>query len=270
MEEQRPALEAKGIRIAVITYDPRPALAHFAARRKISYALLADPESRVIRAFGILNETVKPDSPGFGVPYPGTFMVDPKGVVKSKYFEDDYRERHAAGSIVLREFNTPLGKGTVAKSPHLTVTTSATNATVFMGRRITLVADIELPKKMHVYAPGVNGYKPIEWLMNADKAAGAEPVRFPASRTRHLKAIGEKVPVYENRFRLTRDLSVGVGPEAREAAKRGVLEVEGTLRFQACDDKQCYLPESIPVKWTFQAQAPDSERVPAGMRGKVK
>lgn len=270
MEEQRAALDAKGIRIAVVTYDPRSALAHFAARRKIGYALLSDPDSKAIRAFGILNETVKADSPGFGVPYPGTFIVDAKGIVKSKYFEDDYRERFAAGTIVLREFKTPLGKGTVAKSPHLTVTTTATNATVFIGRRITLVADIELPKKMHVYAPGVTGYKPVDWIMNPDKAATAEPVQFPASRTLHLKAIGEKVPVFEGRFRLTRDLTIGVGPEAREAAKRGALEVSGELRFQACDDRQCYLPESVPVKWTFEVQKADSERVPPEMRGKVK
>lgn len=254
----------------MITYDPRPALAHFASRRKISYALLSDPDSKAIRAFGILNEAVKPDTPGFGVPYPGTFIVDAKGVVKSKYFEDDYRERFAAGTIVLREFNMPGAKGTSVKSPHLTVTTSATNSAVFIGRRITLVADIELPKKMHVYAPGVSGYKPLEWIMNEDKSAVAEPVQLPASRTLLLKAIGEKVPVYEGRFRLTRDLTIGVGPEAREAAKRGTLEVQGALRFQACDDRRCYLPESIPLKWTFEVQKSDSERVPPEMRGKVK
>ncbi len=74
----------------------------------------------------------------------------------------------------------------------------------------------------------------------------------------------------DEEVRLVRDLTVATGAAAREALKSGVLEVQGVLRYQACDDKQCYLPESLPLKWTFQVQKPDSERVPAELRGKVK
>ena len=28
------------------------------------------------------------------------------------------------------------------------------------------------------------------------------------------------------------------------------LTIKGTLRYQACDDKVCYLPQSIPLSWT--------------------
>jgi len=38
----------------------------------------------------------------YGVPYPGTFILDAKGVVVSRYFEDDYRERVSASDILLR------------------------------------------------------------------------------------------------------------------------------------------------------------------------
>ena len=28
------------------------------------------------------------------------------------------------------------------------------------------------------------------------------------------------------------------------------VAVAGTLEFQACDDKVCFVPESVPVSWT--------------------
>ena len=30
------------------------------------------------------------------------------------------------------------------------------------------------------------------------------------------------------------------------------LKIDGTLRYQACDDVICYLPESRPVSWTIK------------------
>ena len=81
-----------------MSYDSVAVLKSFADRRHITFPLLSDPESKIIRAFGILNETVKPGTPQFGIPYPGTFIVDAKGTVVSKYFEEDFRERVSAGS----------------------------------------------------------------------------------------------------------------------------------------------------------------------------
>jgi hypothetical protein len=41
-------------------------------------------------------------------------------------------------------------------------------------------------------------------------------------------------------------------PQA-QAALRGkdTLTVKGSLEYQACDDKICYNPESIPLSWTL-------------------
>jgi hypothetical protein len=43
----------------------------------------------------------------------------------------------------------------------------------------------------------------------------------------------------------------------------GNFVVEGTLRYQACDDRVCYVPQELPVKWTFQYAEFDRQRVPA-------
>jgi hypothetical protein len=61
--------------------------------------------SRVIRSYGLLNTTVAADSFSFGIPYPGTFILDHSRTVKSKYFEADFRERYAVADILVREFD---------------------------------------------------------------------------------------------------------------------------------------------------------------------
>jgi hypothetical protein len=36
----------------------------------------------------------------------------------------------------------------------------------------------------------------------------------------------------------------------------GTTAVAGTLSYQACDDRLCYLPESIPVTFTLPGPQP--------------
>jgi hypothetical protein len=38
------------------------------------------------------------------------------------------------------------------------------------------------------------------------------------------------------------------------AKVKGAVTIEGTLRYQACDDRMCYVPKSVPLKWTLQVQ----------------
>lgn len=39
-----------------------------------------------------------------------------------------------------------------------------------------------------------------------------------------------------------------------------MLTVHGRLDYQACDDKICYNPASIPLSWSFAVGALDRER----------
>ena len=40
------------------------------------------------------------------------------------------------------------------------------------------------------------------------------------------------------------------------------LEIQGKLAYQACDDKVCFLPEQLPLKFQIEIEAQDEERVP--------
>jgi hypothetical protein len=48
----------------------------------------------------------------------------------------------------------------------------------------------------------------------------------------------------------------------------GRFILEGTLRYQACDDRVCYIPQNLPVKWTLQFQDLDRQRVPNELQRK--
>lgn len=268
MEQQARSFAVRGWNVAAITYDSPAILKSFAARRAISYPLLADEGSKVIRAFGILNENIPKDSPVYGVPFPVTYLLDAKGRVRSKYVEEDYRERYSAANILVREFHQPGVGGAEIQARHLTIRTSASNAGVYAGSRILLLLDLVLPPKMHVYAPGVQGYIPIDWSMKESRGWMPLPALYPAARTLLLPAIGEKVPVYERNVRIARDLVVGQNAELKSVVDPGgaTITLEGSFRYQACDDKVCYVPETVPLKWTFPVAPLDSERAPKELR----
>src|SRR6266478_3427553 len=243
-----------GLGIAAISYDSEAVLRSFAERRGIHYPLLSDSDSKVIRELGLLNETVPKNQPFFGVPYPGTFILDAKRVIVAKYFEDDYRQRYTSADILAHQFNLiPTSAKTEVEGRQLKLTASASNSIVATGQRVALVLDIDLKPNMHVYAPGVEGYIAIDWKMKESDAAAVHEVIFPPSVKLLLPAIGETVPVYKDHFRLTRDITIGADAKVRAALdSSGNLVVEGTLHYQACDDRLCYLPQQLPVKWTLQ------------------
>lgn len=105
MEESRPALEKQGLRLAAISYDTVGILADFSARRKIGFPLLADVGSVLINRLGLLNELQPKTILKYGVPHPGTFVLDGNGKVISKHFEQDPKERETVGAILTSAFN---------------------------------------------------------------------------------------------------------------------------------------------------------------------
>jgi hypothetical protein len=79
-----------------------------------------------IRAFGILNETMKPDTAFYGILHPGTFIVNVQGKVRSKYFEDDFRERVSASDILIQESGKQADAGSgVSETKHLRLAVTA-------------------------------------------------------------------------------------------------------------------------------------------------
>jgi hypothetical protein len=59
------------------------------------------------------------------------------------------------------------------------------------------------------------------------------------------------VDVYQKPFEVKQELALDASPAGRAALKGvSMLTVQGTLRYQACDDNVCYPPRTVPLTWT--------------------
>ena len=271
LEQHLGAIRKQGLGVAAISYDSVGALKSFADRQHITYPLLSDPESKIIRTYDIFNETVKRGNPAYGIPYPGIYVVDARGMVVSKYFEDDFKERVSTADILARQFGAPVDvvRGAV-EAKHLQITTAASNDIARPGLRIALSLDIEMKPKMHVYAPGVQGYIPIDWQLDeGGPAAKRHSFEYPYSEMLRLEAIGETVPVYRGHIRIRREITFGQeGVLKPLVSATGEVIVKGSFRYQACDDRECYVPEDVPLVWRFKYQGLDLQRAPAEFQHK--
>jgi hypothetical protein len=252
----------QGLGVAAISYDSPGILRNFAERMKISYPLLSDRDSATIRAFGLLNTQVPRNSPQYGVPHPGMYIVGADGKVKARYFEKAYQERFTPDTILAKEFGVSGIPVTEIRTEHLTITASQSQNKVRGGNRVTLTAEFALPPEMHLYAPGVRGYRPVEFNVEPNPALTIHQAGFPKPQVLFLPAIKERVPVYAGKFRITRDVTVAA------AVRDPAIELKGTIEYQACDDKICYLPKSVPLRFSLVVEAHDRERVPEALRRK--
>ncbi len=251
-----------GLGLVAISYDPVPVLADFARRRGITFPLLSDEGSRVIREYGILNTTVpETNHEQFGIPFPGTFIVDPRGIVTSRFFEEAYQERNTVASVMAR-----LGRGlpapaTKISGSHLEVTTYLSDQTAAPGTHLSIVLDVRPAPRVHVYAPGVTNYKPIALTIDATPGLVVRDVQFPASEDFYFKPLNEHVRVYEKPFRIVQDVAIDASPAGTRALS-GLdrLTITGTLTYQACDDKICFNPQALPLQWTVSLKPLDRER----------
>ena len=187
-----------------------------------------------------------------------------QGRVTSRFFEDFYRERNTAASLMLRlGIETNPVSGTRGETPHLAITASQTNAEVSAGSRISLILDIEPRPDIHVYAPGADelGYRVIALRLGDDPLVELEPTAYPASEIYHFEPLDEKVPVFQRPFRMVQEVVVGASPEAIEAlGSVDVITLGGQLDYQACDDAVCFEPVSVPLSWTLAVEPLDRQR----------
>lgn len=86
-------LAARGYKLAAISYDPTDVLAGFTEKWAIPYPLVSDLGSVTIDAWKLRDVRYKPDSFAWGVPYASIYVLSPKGVLRAKLAEEDYKVR---------------------------------------------------------------------------------------------------------------------------------------------------------------------------------
>jgi len=262
LEESRAALQRNGFGLCAISFDSAEALKAFAHERDIGFPLLSDPASEIIRRFGLLDESVAPGSPVYGVPVHGTLLVDENGVVQSRYFDGNVG--HSAGVVLTRLFTSPHGTHErLVVHDHLRLKSYAAALQVKPGEPLELTIDITLNDDVFAFAGDTIGRAVgFTWEMDVSPAYSSQPVIFPQPQLRTMRSDSSKVAIHRGNVRLVRRVTLD-GDPGRVAAlmqPAGDLLIKGTLRFQVCNDTLCYAERKIPLRWSFNlADVPRSK-----------
>jgi len=245
LQNAKAKFEQQGIKLAAISYDSEAILTDFAKRHNIEFPLLADPDSKVIRSFNVLNAGAKGMTKG--MVHPGFFYIDDSGVIRDKYFEPKYTNRFTANNVIGKlfpELTQEVSQN--VEAPHLRLTLLQSDRTVVLGSRLTLAVEVELPPGVHVYSPGVQGYKPIQLELHpAEEIEVATPI-YPGSKILYLQAIKEQVSVFKGKFRISQDVTlpvpkVGAGIRAT-LGQAETVTIRGELHYQACEQRFAIRP----------------------------
>ena len=165
--------------MAAISYDSEEILKYFADQRNIEFPLLADPDSKTIRAYQVLNTEAVGQFKGMA--RPGFFFIDTKGVIREKFFEAKYRERLSGNNVISKLFPELSEEvSSTVEAPHLQLAAEQSDRTGIPGSRITLIAEVRLPRDIHVYAPGTKGYKSVDLAIDSPPGLELTPPDLPS------------------------------------------------------------------------------------------
>lgn len=247
-------LRDAGIKLYAVSYDDTEALAAHAAARGIEFPLLSDLDSQVIREYGVMNTIIQPeDVPFYGVPFPGIFLLDENGVVTDKLFNPHFANRETAETIVDRALGRievgdedPVATFTEDDGIEVTAFLRGGGGVLRIGPRRRLVVRFSLPAGLHIYGePVPEGMVATHVEIEAPDGIRCEAVESPPTRPLVLPGLDPPLHVWEGIV----DFVVPVfGNSALAAhfdsAEPAPLEVQIKVRYQACDDTQCFIPRT--------------------------
>ncbi len=256
----------QGLGLIAISYDAPETHKKFTASRGITFPLISDAGSAIIKRYGLLNETVDPKASTYGIPHPGTFIVDRQGKVLSRFFEDAYQERYTAATILNTLGSGMAGSTVTATTMHLSMIASISDTVAAPGERLAITVNVTPKPGMHLYAPGKHDYRVVQLTIDPQPWLRSQDTVYPASEIYHFKPLDERVEVFMKPFRLRRDVTLLATPAAQKLlAGMTSVTITGALEYQACDDKVCFNPARVPVSFTVSLKGLD-RRPPGGGR----
>jgi hypothetical protein len=236
-----------------------PAIAAFAQAHDVPFPLLSDVDSAVIRDYGILNTQVQPgDVPIYGIPFPGSYVVDEDGVVVAKFFHDSYKKRDssenlidaALGRIILQPYEPTHSGGD--PDVRVSATLHGGGGVLKQGSIRHVVVRFELRDGLHIYGePVAEGMIPTTVEVRGPEGIRVgEPILAP-TETLRLPGLDIELQVWSG----TVDISIPVYASAPllselRAITTPSITLEVTVRYQACNDETCLLPrtEKLPLE----------------------
>lgn len=254
MQEAHDKLERAGMKLYAISYDDVDALAAFAEAQSIDYTMLSDANSEVIRSLGILNTNVAPhEVPFYGIPFPGTYVIDEDGRVVAKFFPRHITLRESVETFI----DAAAGKITIADDEPQQVADDHDDVRVSVafhggdalrtGLQRRIVARFDLPEGVHIYGePVPDGMVATTVDVSGPDGLVVEAPILPPTEPFEIKGMGAKLDVWSGVV----DIVVPVWAESKLApfsvpdGETPTATIDVRVRYQACDDYACRLPRT--------------------------
>ena len=119
---------------------------------------------------------------------------------------------------------------------------------VRQGTGVRAAIRVRLPEGLHTNAnkPRDPSLIPIVLSIDAPAGVSVEEIVYPEPTDLAQEGVEELLAVYEEEFVIGVQLNVAgdVGP--------GEIAVPASLRYQACDERVCYIPATVSTGWTLE------------------
>ena len=240
------ALTAADVQVFALSYDEPAALRDFRDAHNITYTLLADPESTIIRQFGILNTLIaEDDHPWFGIPYPGTYVINPEGLITHKFFENNLAVRVGPEQLLRAVGGAPADVAAPAQVQAGEVTTRVylEGATLPVCVQRDLVAEFTVPDGRHLYAsPAPAGCVAVNMVLDEHPGVVIRNLTRPPGEPHVLANSDERFAVHHHSVELR--LPITINGAVTQSDGPDSVALNGTLHWQTCDDTVCDIPAS--------------------------
>lgn len=222
--------------------------------------MLSDPDSEVIRSYGILNTLVpEDDHPWFGMPFPGVYVTNSDGVITSKFFENHLALRPTVEQLAraVQGDHTVAGElGAATPVDEVAVQVQVDERPIARGMQRDLQVTFRIPPGQHLYdAPVPEGL--VATTVEFDEGIVALDPVAPATTELTLPT-GETLQVFEGAsagvMRYYAPFTVAGGMVLDDGMP--VAVVSGVVRWQACDDQACGLPQEQRFSFELPLSAP--------------
>jgi hypothetical protein len=160
----------------------------------------------------------------------------------------NYSTRLASVALLLLAAPCPCLLGQTSGNTVLSIAPS-TKLTIQRGSTADFSLKAELQPGFHVNSnmPGDDYLIPIKLIWNKDPLE-AEQVTYPKAQMEKLSFSTNPISVYTGAF------EIGTRFKAPTGAMPGMAFMNGKLRYQACNNKECLPPRTVDVRVTLDIQ----------------
>jgi len=256
--------ERDGITLIALSYDEQDALADFAQEHGITFPLLSDPKSEIIERLGILNTLIEEDDhPWYGVPFPGTYVIDSEGIIIDKFFESNLAIRANSDQLRRAALGEKIMIDPISPPSEVMVDVSLDGESLAVGIVRDLLIRLRIPKGQHLYHdPVPEGIVATSVELNDSVGLVVFDPIFPEAHPYKFQSTGDVLQIFDSDILIRIPITHNQRSTIELDDGSEVLQISGTVRWQSCNDEVCH----VPVTHHFEIEIPAVRSNPPAIR----